>query len=254
MFIILKMKKIIFLADAHLKCSNDGEYKDLLSFFQLIEGKVDEVKAIFILGDLFDFFIAFPEVIFYEHMEILSIMKRITEKGVKIFYFEGNHDFFLKKLNFLGYPIEIVQKNMSIDLDGKYFISHGDLLNEKDYMHKILSFLVRNPITYFLAYILPPYVVYHFAHWFSKFSRENISGKQKLDYEIFTEMAIPLLKKGFKGSILGHFHVSKYIKVENSEFGFYLLGSWKDDKSYLVYDCDKKVLEYKNFNKYQEYL
>lgn len=248
------MKKILFLADAHLKSNLQEEYKDLVSFFQLVENKTNEVMAIFILGDLFDFFIAFPEVVFYEHMEILSIMKRIADKGVKIFYFEGNHDFFLKKLNFLGYPIEIIQKDMSINLKGKYLISHGDLLNPKDYMHRILSVLVRNPITYLLAYILPPYIVYHFAHWFSKFSREKISGKQKLDEKIFDTIADSLLKRGFNGAILGHFHINKSITIDGSKFSINLLGSWKEDRCYLVYDCDKKNLEYKKFSKYQEHL
>lgn len=247
------MKKIIFLADAHLKNSTDKEYKDLLKFFQIIEDNAHTVRAIFILGDLFDFFIAFPQVVFFEHMQILSAMERIAKKGIKIFYFEGNHDFFLKKLSFLGFPIEIVQKEMIIDLGEKYFVSHGDLLNPRDYMHKILSFLVRNPITYLLAYLLPPYIVYHFAHWFSRFSRENISSRKNFNEKIFDVIAPFLLKKGFKGAILGHFHVNRNIKV-NNVFSFYLIGSWKTDRSYLLYDYETNVLEYKNFNMYQEHL
>ncbi|MCX7770207.1 MAG: UDP-2,3-diacylglucosamine diphosphatase [Proteobacteria bacterium] len=247
------MDKIIFLADAHLKKVTDDEYRDLLKFFEIIEKDSNEIKAVFILGDLFDFFIAFPQVVFYEHLPLLSVMQRVVEKGIKIFYFEGNHDFFLKKLNLLGYPIEIIEGDMTIDLNGKFFLSHGDLLNSKDYSHKILSLLVRNPVTYLLAYVLPPYLVYHFAHWFSKFSRENISGKQKLDDKIFFDVAPLLAKRGYLGAILGHFHIAKKLEI-GPKFNFYLLGSWKIDRSYLVYDGKNKILEYKKFNRFQEHL
>lgn len=255
-FIILKVSRIIFIADAHLKNVEDKEYVDLLVFLDRIYEKKDEIKALYILGDLFDFFIAFPQVVFYQHMLLLSYLQKLTEAGIKVFYFEGNHDFFLKKLNVLGYQVEIIESHLSLHMDGKYYISHGDLLDPSDYQHKALSSIVRNPITYVLAYVLPPYLVYHFAHWFSNFSRKNISGKKEFSEKIFNMIVPSLVNKGYKGAILGHFHENCKldIKCNGKNFQTYLVGSWKKDRSYLTYDYEKKIFETKNFNKSLKHL
>jgi UDP-2,3-diacylglucosamine hydrolase len=251
------MSKSVFIADAHLKNIDDGEYIDLLEFLNVICDESNNIKALYILGDLFDFFIAFPQVVFYQHMPLLCLLEKIAQKGIKVFYFEGNHDFFLKKINFSGFPIEIVEKALSIRLNGfKCYICHGDLANPKDYQHHLLSSIVRNPLTYMLAYILPPHFVYHFAHWFSSFSRKNISGKKAFDSEIFKDIAPLLMKKGYKSAILGHFHVTKKIEVplKDELFQFWLVGSWKEDRSYLLFDEERKVLEAKNFNRSLKHL
>ncbi len=251
------MSKCVFIADAHLKNVDDAEYVDLLEFLNIICDESKDIKALYILGDLFDFFIAFPQVVFYQHIPLLSMFEKIAQNGIKVFYLEGNHDFFLKKMNFSGYPVEIVERSLSISLNGsKCYISHGDLTNPKDYQHRLLSTIVRNPLTYTLAYILPPHIVYHFAHWFSSFSRKNISGKKAFDSDIFKDIAPFLTKRGYKSAILGHFHVTKRIEVplKDELFQFWLVGSWKEDRSYLIFDEEKKVLEAKNFNRYLKHL
>lgn len=239
----VKMKKAIFIADAHLKSPNEPCYRDLCNFFDRIVEKGD-INALFILGDLFDFFVGFPKIIFYEHIEIIYKLELIAQKGVSIFYFEGNHDFFLKKLNKLGFPVHIIEKSMDLLIQDRYLLSHGDRIDQKDYAHRFLSFIVKNPITNLFSYLLPPYLVYDFAHYFSKFSRKNISSKRQFKETIFTHFAKNCVKNGYKGAILGHFH--KSTKITLGSFNIYLVGSWKENRDYLV--CENDNFYFQNYN------
>ncbi|GAB4434218.1 MAG: UDP-2,3-diacylglucosamine diphosphatase [bacterium] len=230
------MKKAIFIADAHLKSPEEEGYQDIVSFFDSLK-EDKELDALFVLGDLFDFFVGFPKIVFYEHLEVLQRLKELAESGISVFYFEGNHDFFLKKLNRLGFPVHIIEGSMDLYLDGrKFFLSHGDRIDKTDYAHHILSFLVKNPITNLFSYILPPYLVYDFAHLFSRFSREKISSKRVFKTSLLSEFAKEYAKIGYGGAVLGHFHKSMVIeKVENS-IPVYLVGSWKEGREYLLWE------------------
>lgn len=184
----------------------------------------------------FDFFVGFPHIVFYEHLEIFGIIKELENKGVSIFYIEGNHDFFLKKLNKYGSKINFIPDKLSVNLNGKYFLSHGDLLYKRNYTHRVMTFFIKNRITNLLSYILPPYLVYHFAHFVSRFSRERI--REEFKEEQLTDFINDVLKNGYSGAILGHFHKKTVISrdINNKKFTLYLLGSWQIDRSYLVYE------------------
>lgn len=227
------MRKAIFIADSHLKSPNSEEYRDLVAFLKNLLND-SELSALFILGDFFDFFVGFPHIIFYEHLEIIALLKNLENKGIPIFYIEGNHDFFLKKLNKYGSKINFIENKIALYQNGKFFISHGDLLYKRNYSHRIMTFFIKNKITNFLTYLLPPYLVYHFAHFVSKLSREKI--REEFKEEQLKDFISSAIKEGYDGAILGHFHKKTVISLNicNKKFTLYLLGSWKYDRSYLV--------------------
>lgn len=231
------MKKAIFLADAHLKSPKEKDYRDLLLFLDNLKDD-KELDSIFLLGDLFDFFVGFPKIIFYEHLKLIEKLQYFAERDVNIFYFEGNHDFFLKKLNKTGFDVNIIENSLDLYLGGnKFFLSHGDRIDKTDYAHRTLSFFVKNPLTNLLSYLLPPYLVYDFAHMFSRFSRENISSKRLFKTTLFIPFAKECVNKGYYGAILGHFHKSMIIQPdENIPIPLFLVGSWKENQEYLEYD------------------
>ncbi|MCX7991819.1 MAG: metallophosphoesterase [Proteobacteria bacterium] len=229
------MRKAIFIADAHLKSPYSQEYVDLVDFLKILI-KDDHLSALFILGDFFDFFVGFPHIVFYEHLEVMGLLKELEKKGISIFYLEGNHDFFLKKLNKYGCKINFISDYLALNINGKFYLSHGDLIYKRNYSHRIMTFFIKNRITNLFSYILPPHLVYHFAHLVSRFSRERIRedfNENQLDN--FVEKA---LKDNYSGAILGHFHKKTVIRRNHNDkiFTVYLLGSWQIDRSYLVYE------------------
>lgn len=239
------MKKAIFIADAHLKSPQTKEYKDLKIFLKdLLQDR--ELDALFILGDFFDFFVGFPHVVFYEHLEIMGILKELENKGISIFYLEGNHDFFLKKLNRYGSKINFVPEKISLNLKGKYYISHGDMLYKKDYAHRVMTFFIKNSLTNLFSYLLPPHLVYHFAHLVSRFSRKRL--KEEFNPGLLKDFIEDAINRDYSGAILGHFHKEMVIKrnIGSKNFTIYLLGSWQIDRSYLLYE--EGTFSFQKFN------
>ena len=84
--------RTIFIADAHLKSPDDLNYRLMLRFLRELEGKLD---TLYIVGDLFDFWLGFPSHPFKQYNTVLDELERLAAKGCRLVYFEGNHDFHL---------------------------------------------------------------------------------------------------------------------------------------------------------------
>jgi UDP-2,3-diacylglucosamine hydrolase len=87
--------RTIFLADAHLASPSDLNYRLLLRFLQNLEGNTE---ALFIMGDLFDFWLGFPSQPFQQFNAVLEALLALKRSGCRLVYFEGNHDFHLGEL------------------------------------------------------------------------------------------------------------------------------------------------------------
>ena len=120
-------KNIYFLSDFHLGAPNAAE--SLLREKKIIRF-LDEIKlqaeAIFIVGDLFDFWYEYKRVVPKGYVRILGKIAELTDAGIAVHFFVGNHDmwmkdYFQKELNTTVYfePKEFI-------FSGKRFlIGHG---------------------------------------------------------------------------------------------------------------------------------
>jgi len=200
------MRKV-FIADAHLRNESDENYRILLDFLEGLPGKTD---TLFILGDLFEFWIGYPRVPFRHYLPMLEQLRLLRGKGVDIVYFEGNHDFhmgpfFEKTLN-----ARVFSRPAVLDLDGKrVYLSHGDLVNSADYGHRLLRFLLHNRLTRAVIPLVPPIAASYIAEQLGRASRKNHGmRREKWDYpSILRRFAAERFREGCDAVIVGHFHL-----------------------------------------------
>jgi UDP-2,3-diacylglucosamine hydrolase len=86
---------VYFISDSHLGLTiQDGSEREqnLILFLQEIAAGG---KALFIVGDLFDFWVEYRFAIRPEYFPVLHELRKLTEKGIEIHYLAGNHDFLL---------------------------------------------------------------------------------------------------------------------------------------------------------------
>jgi len=89
-------KKIYFASDQHF-----GAPTAELSFprEQKFVAWLDEVKkdaeAIFLLGDLFDFWFEYKKVVPKGFVRVLGKLAEIRDSGIPIYFFVGNHDLWM---------------------------------------------------------------------------------------------------------------------------------------------------------------
>jgi UDP-2,3-diacylglucosamine hydrolase len=83
----------IFIADSHYPHHGDG----FLKILQKIDSGYISTPQIFLMGDIFDILFGNNQYVKRASQDAIDILKTISKK-IDIYYFEGNHDFFLKDI------------------------------------------------------------------------------------------------------------------------------------------------------------
>lgn len=243
-------KKIYFLSDFHLGAPDYSSSllreKHVVSFLNKIK---NEAAVIFILGDLFDFWYEYKRVVPKGFVRILGKLAELTDSGIVIHFFVGNHDmwmngYFEKELN-----IDVYHDPKEFEFSGKKFlIGHGDGLGPGDHRYKFMKKVFRNKISQSLFGMLHPSSGIGIADYFSRKSRaatgkeeEQFLGEEKEWLIIFCKEM--LTKKHFDFFIFGHRHLPIEYKL-NEESVYINLGDWIKYNSYAVFENGNVTLKY----------
>lgn len=243
-------KKIYFLSDFHLGAPNAADSlvreKKIIRFLEEIR---HDAAEIFIVGDLFDFWYEYKKVVPKGYVRILGKMAEITDSGIPIHFFVGNHDmwmkdYFQKELNI---PVYFEPKDFEY-YGKKFLVGHGDGLGPGDHGYKFIKKVFRNRFSQWLFGILPPYIGMGIAHYFSRKSRAQTGQTDEVflgeEGEWLIVYCRDVLKhRHYDYMIFGHRHLP--IDCRLSETSRYInLGDWIKYFSYAVFDGNDLELKY----------
>jgi UDP-2,3-diacylglucosamine hydrolase len=243
-------KNIYFLSDFHLGAPNAAtsliREKKIIKFLDQVK---PSAKAIFIVGDLFDFWYEYKKVVPKGFVRILGKMAELTDSGIPVYFFVGNHDmwmtdYFEKELNIPVYyepvPFTFNEK--------KFLIGHGDGLGPGDHGYKFIKKIFRNKACRWLFGILPPYIGMGIAGYFSRKSRAQTGTKDEVFMGEEKEWLVTyckeqLEKQHYDYFIFGHRHLPLDIEL-NKTSRYINLGDWIKYNSYAVFDGENLQLKY----------
>jgi UDP-2,3-diacylglucosamine hydrolase len=243
-------KKIYFLSDFHLGApdavSSLVREKKIIAFLDEIK---NNASRIFILGDLFDFWFEYKNVVPKGYVRILGKLAEITDSGVPIDFFVGNHDmwmkdYFQKELNIKGH-FEPVAFQLH---EKKFLIGHGDGLGPGDHGYKFIKKIFRNPIAQTAFGILPPVIGIGLANYFSRKSRAKTGNSDEVFESEDKEWLVSYCKDVLKNEhydyfVFGHRHLPLDIQLnENSKY--INLGDWIKYFSYAELEGQQLQLKY----------
>jgi len=227
-------KQYLFISDIHLglqaKEVEQEKEKLLVKFLEFAESNCDEL---FIVGDLFDYWFEYKRVYQKGFFRTLTSLKNLTDKGKKVHYFIGNHDFlhrdfFEKEIGAKMYK-DAVEFSLN---EKKFFIGHGDGMVENDTGYKILKWVLRNKVTQWMYSKLHPDFGIWLASRTSKSSREYTTKKDYGEVDGLFETAKKKIDQGSDYVIFGHLHKKVF---KNYKEGSYInLGSWLDEPCYGI--------------------
>lgn len=225
-------KNIYFLSDFHLGAPDYANSlqreKRIVSFLETIRHKA---AAIFIVGDVFDFWFEYKHVVPKGYVRLLGKLAEITDSGIPVHFFVGNHDmwmrgYFEKELNILVYfEPKTFEWNKK-----KFFIAHGDGLGPGDHRYKMMKSFFRNPVCQWMFGLLHPSWGIGLANFFSRLSRKKTGykddiflGEENEWLVIFSRQV--LAKEHYDYFIFGHRHLPITIKL--TDHSHYInLGDW----------------------------
>jgi UDP-2,3-diacylglucosamine hydrolase len=233
-------KVIYFISDAHLGAQEKEKEKikeeKLLSFLDKIK---KDGEFLYILGDMFEFWFEYKNVIPKDHFKILSQLKNVVDYGIKVNYVVGNHDFWLGGFLTEQIGIKIFKDPLEVTHQGKrIFLTHGDGLAKKDWGYRILKRILRNRVNIFLYRLLPPDLSYPLAKFVAGKSRAKTEKRERWYLEDYRSFAHEKIRQGFDAVILAHTHVPTIENlardsVNSPPGGIYLnIGDWFKNFTY----------------------
>lgn len=248
--------KAIFLSDSHFRRPEDLQVQKLIKFLKQHQGR-QHLSHIFLVGDIFDMWIANYSYFIDRWLPLNSELLRLKQAGVEIHYFEGNHDLYLSYYfgEQLGFKIHKGPANLK--LGAEYFrIEHGDQMDPSDYGYRLLRWFWRTPLMNYLAPRLPGVTIGKMGEELSSMSRkrrEYNPESQKKYLERLHEMVVRHVNKvadeefPFQYFISGHIHQKMNFNIETSRGSVRVLnlGTWVDSESpeCLVYDGKSCIFE-----------
>jgi UDP-2,3-diacylglucosamine hydrolase len=227
----------LFVGDAHF-ASGDGERR--AHFFRFIQNNRPQLNTLVIMGDFFDFWFGFRDLspLKKEYGDILKFLRKIRSDGVEVIYLEGNHEFRMGPYLSEKLGIEVCDRLAELDLNGKkVYVAHGDR-SHPTMSHRILTWLLRNGLSYQLISLLGPRIVIGVARWWSAKSRKRNLKESSQVISRLKKFAQRKLYEGFDAVILAHTHLPEAITMKKGKGeGYYFnVGNWMRDFSYLRYN------------------
>ncbi|MCP1659760.1 UDP-2,3-diacylglucosamine diphosphatase [Neisseria perflava] len=226
-------KPIYFIADLHL---SEAQPELTALFLDFMQGRALQAQAVYILGDLFDFWVGDDE-----ESALISAVKQAlrgaADKGVKCYFIHGNRDFLIGKRFACDSGVVLLPEYQVIDLFGqKALICHGDTLCIDDTRYQAFRRKVQQKWRQKLFLLLPLGVRVKIAH---KIRNISSRGKQTMAAQImdvnpqFTAETV----KRFGVPLLIHGHTHRENIHHEPEFTRIVLGDWRPDRvSVLRFD------------------
>ena len=244
-------KNIYFLSDFHLGAPDAAtsleREKRICRFLDSIK---EQASSIFIVGDLFDFWFEYSTVVPKGYVRILGKLAQLTDSGIDVHFFVGNHDMWMKNYfqTELNIPVYFEPKTFVFN-DKKFLIGHGDGLGPHDIGYKIMKMVFRNPVSQWLFGIFPPYLGMGMANYFSRKSRaktgkvdEIFLGEENEWLAIYSKDI--LKKESYDYFVFGHRHLPIDLELLGGKSRYVNLGEWIKYDSYAMFDGEELSLKY----------
>ena len=244
-----KGKKVYFASDNHLGAPS---FKESLPREKKFVAWLDSIKqdagAIFLVGDLFDFWFEYKTVVPKGFTRTLGKLAELTDAGITITYFVGNHDlwmngYFEEELN-----IPVHHRPQQYDINGtSFFIGHGDGLGPGDKGFKRMKKVFTNRFCKWMFRWLHPDLGVRLAQHLS-INNKIISGDADAKFlGEDNEWLVQYCKRKLEAQhydhfIFGHRHLPMEIDL-NGKSRYTNLGDWISYFTYAVFDGNELQLK-----------
>jgi len=211
------------MSDIHLVSCEDPRGSRLL---QVLDHLIHaEVKNLVLLGDIFDFCLGSSPYFRRKFAPIGERLERMSKKGVKIYFFEGNHEFNLGQIGWKGVEI-ISDGNLTIEVDHrKIHLAHGDLIYST-WHYRWFRTVVKSWLVTTAASLLPGQWMDRFATRSAQISRAQDRYRTIRHHAILETARLWLGRSAADFGIFGHFHVPYAEKTVDPKGLLLGLDSW----------------------------
>jgi UDP-2,3-diacylglucosamine hydrolase len=246
----MEKNKIYFASDLHLGSPLVGD--SLIRekrFVKWLDSIKDDAKVLYLLGDIFDFWFEYKEVVPRGFTRFLGKMAELSDSGTEIHFFTGNHDIWV--FDYLPKEIGVIvhKKPLLTEIYGKFFyLAHGDGLYDNSTSFKCLRWIFHNRICQTLFGAIPPSWGVALAHSYAQHSRKKDISNPSPYFGEDKEHLVLYAKEYIKTRpeidylIFGHRHILLDLMLSHKS-RMLIIGDWLQYFSYAVFDGKNLSLE-----------
>ncbi|AWW31896.1 UDP-2,3-diacylglucosamine diphosphatase [Echinicola strongylocentroti] len=238
-------KKVYFASDFHLGAPDHLTSKKredkIIRWLDHIE---DTAEAIFLVGDIFDFWFEYDKVIPKGYIKFISKISQLKDKGIPVIFFTGNHDLWMNDYFTQELDIPVFHHPITLEIgEKKFLIGHGDGLGPGDNNYKLLKKIFTNKFCQGLFRWLHPDIGIWIAQKWSGSSRISNQAKNEDTFKGSDEWLWQYCKDveqkmHFDYYIFGHRHLPLALEVGKNSM-YYNLGEWVSQYTFGVFDGEK---------------
>jgi UDP-2,3-diacylglucosamine hydrolase len=134
---------VLFISDLHLCRSRPAATRLFLDF---LAGPARQAQALYILGDLFEYWAGDDDLVDPFNAEICAALRRLADAGTSTFFMAGNRDFLVGDAFAKAAGLALLPDPCIADLGGTpTLLMHGDTLCADDEAYARFRAQVRSP-------------------------------------------------------------------------------------------------------------
>ena len=241
-------KKIYFISDFHLGVPNDTDSRKredkIVAWLNSIR---NDVQILYLMGDVFDYWFEYKEVVPRGYVRLLGKLAELSDAGVEMHYFTGNHDMWVFDYLPKEIGLQIHRAPIQKEYNGKkFFLGHGDGLGPGDFGYKFIKKVFANKLAQWLFARVHPNTGIGLMKFFSRRSRiatgtsdDVYLGDDKEWLMIYSREV--LQKEHYDYFIFGHRHMP-LDKALSDQSRYINLGEWINHFTYAVFDGQELTL------------
>ena len=237
----VRQGKYYFTADVHMGMGGEADAQSQKDFLDFLRSVPKDAEKLFLLGDIFDFWVDYKSVAPRGYVRILAALADLVDKGVEVYFYPGNHDWWVTDYFEKELGVKVIKENLSVlELDGKTIcLGHGDLPAATKGKARLIFHLFHSKFWIAVMRMLPVRLVFALARIWSASSRS----KHRPDPDITTTGLYTFAdrfgrERAAAGEppvdlyIFGHIHTPAHVAIPSGG-ELLILGDWSAGARYF---------------------
>ena len=230
-----------FVSDVHLGLDVDNPEERERRFCRFLSELPAETEALYLLGDVFDFWVEYRHVVPAGFVRTLGKLAELSDRGVKLYLFKGNHDCWTFGYLEKELGATLLEQPYYTEICGKRFcLGHGDGVGKTDLKFGLLRRLFYSPTAICLLKSIHPRWTFALGHGWSrrnrlKHDRIVFDLKDTGIYEYFSQH-----RAEADYFVFGHYHSHEIRTLDHASL--FILGDWIKSIGAACFDGERLTL------------